>query len=86
MTILEAEEKYSVYISIIPELYKNGVNWNWQIQWYAFGSKIEGTYMFGDNHEHPTRENAEEAAIDYLILLKEKSDEEAIKNYRKNYS
>ena len=88
-SIKEVEKKYNVYISIIPELYKDGVNWNWQILWYEKG-KIEGTYMFGDNNEHPSRENAEKAAIDYLMILNnkgrnEEGDKEAMKIYRETY-
>ena len=85
MTIAQAEQKYQVFISIVPELYKDGVNWNWQILWYNDKKQTEGTFFFGDNHEHPTRENAEKAAIDYLVILKETGNSEALSNYRKTY-
>ena len=85
MTITEAEKKYNVTISIIPEHYPDGTNWNWQILWYDEQNELDGTFQFGDNHEHPTQENAETAALEYLVTLREKGNKEALANYRKTY-
>lgn len=67
------EDKYEIYLSLIPEMYVSypkgeGINWNFQILWYNHDrTKTYGTYMFGDNHEYPTKLNAYEAAL-YKII------------------
>lgn len=62
-------------INIIPERYTDGINWNWQIMWYAPKEEWEerdierGSMMYGDNGEHPTRFNAMLHAIQKALTL-----------------
>lgn len=55
-----------LYIRIIPEFYKDGINWNLQILWYKEivddNQLIDGTKLYGDNNEFPKRKYAETAA------------------------
>ena len=69
-------DSQGLYIHILPEFYKDGINWNLQIFWYKDkekGSKspfeylTEGTMMYGDNNEFPTRELANEAS--YILAF-----------------
>ena len=71
-------------INISSEYYYDGVNWLWQIFWlnpiskweknvkdqYIRESIYEGTYLYGDNHEYPTRNDALLAAIKYVLTEK----------------
>lgn len=63
-------EFYQVYISIMPELYETGVNYNVQIWYYDKAGKIEGTGMYGDNNEYPNYTHAMSFALNtaYEIL------------------
>ncbi len=65
----------NIHISIHPEFYKDGINWNWQVFEYDSNGKEDpisnrysyttnrSTPMYGDNGEYPTRILALEAAI-----------------------
>ncbi len=81
------------YLNLGPELYVDGINWNWQLYWYkprnqwkfkkthnpdpikigeiiiesSYDSISEGTYMFGDNNEYPTKQSAESEALSYAL-------------------
>ena len=81
MTAAERAEKIhwldtqNLNIWIVPEYYKDGINWNWQILWYRpkelwgdigpgkRGDLFDGTMQYGDCGEYPDRASAEEAAI-----------------------
>lgn len=82
-----------LYLNLGPELYKDGINWCWQLYWYKprnqwkskkthnehpirlgeiitetyYDNISEGTYMFGDNHEYPTKQSAESEALSYAL-------------------
>jgi hypothetical protein len=87
-TVTDAEKEHRVYISIVPELYQSGTNWNWQLQWFegqdAVRAEKNGSFWFGDNGEHPTRESAERAAIQFAKTLREHDYAAAIKEYNEN--
>jgi hypothetical protein len=55
-------DEQGFYIVIIPEFYKNSINWNLQVFWYDDGN-IYGTYSYGDNNEFKNRIEAENAAF-----------------------
>ena len=71
-------------INISSEYYYDGINWLWQIFWlnpiskweknvkdqYIRESIYDGTYLYGDNHEYPTRNDALLAAIKYVLTEK----------------
>jgi len=72
-------DEHSLNVSIIPEYYQSGVNFNYQITWYIDKKNwtkykvSDGTMWFGDNGEFKTIEEAEESAIQMLIkLIKDK--------------
>ena len=72
-------EKHGLYLYMVPEFYTTGINFNWQVLWYLSKERWirhmvhNGTFMYGDNGEYPTQEDAESAAIDKMIqLTKEK--------------
>ena len=62
-------------ISIKPEYYYEGINWNWQIFWYLPQEEWteflvnDGTMMYGDNGEYNTRLEATIAAIEKALEL-----------------
>lgn len=66
-------DKHGLYVAIIPEFYRDGVNWNWQVFWYSNNPVPEenhytdGSLMYGDNGEYQTKILAELAAIYYMI-------------------
>ena len=68
-------EKHGLYYSVHPEFYMDGINFNWQILWYLPRDKwtihnvSDGTYMYGDNHEYPTQEDADLGAIIKMIEI-----------------
>lgn len=68
-------EKHGLYNSTHPEFYMDGINFNWQIRWYLPKDKWTihrvsgGTYMYGDNHEYPTQEDADLGAIRKMIEI-----------------
>jgi hypothetical protein len=73
------EEEKGMYISIAPEMYVDGINWNWQVLWYLpkdqwvidedGPSRIcTGTGYYGDNGEFPTRHEALEAALQMALM------------------
>lgn len=68
-------EKHGLYHYILPEFYKNGINFNWQIFWYLPKEKwtdyriTDGTMLYGDNGEYPTQEDAEQACLIKLIEI-----------------
>lgn len=72
-------EKHNIDIVIIPERYKNGVNYVVQAQKWDLicdpkeypNFTIEGSYWFNDNHEYPTYEDAlEKGLLEGLKLIK----------------
>lgn len=79
-----------IFISIRPEIYKDGINWNWQLFWYlpkeewtyfteiidsAIENFYDGTFMYGDNHEYPTYNDAIKGCIEKAIeILKTKQN------------
>jgi len=73
------------YIYIRPEFYKEGINWNLQIFWYADKDTwpkrpkkhisdylISGTMLYGDNNEFPVRRDAEDAGYVFAFELMER--------------
>lgn len=62
-------ESKGIYLLTRPELYSDGVNWNWQLWWYNpseywTDDNIDcGTFLYGDNGEYRTREEAELSAF-----------------------
>jgi len=73
------------YICVHPEFYKEGINWNLQIFWYADKDTwpkrpkkhisdylIDGTMLYGDNNEFPVRRDAEEAGYVFAFELMER--------------
>lgn len=77
---MEFFDSQGLYIRITPEFYKEGINWNLQIFWYKDKEKwpnrpkknieeflTEGTMMYGDNNEFPTRDLANEAS--YILAF-----------------
>jgi hypothetical protein len=68
-------EKYGLHRTIIPEFYKDGINFNWQILWYLPKDKwtehviSKGTMWYGDNGEYPSQEEAESACLIKLIEI-----------------
>ena len=80
-TLYDFFNSHDIHISIQPELYCEGVNWNWQVIWYVlpiqkYKAEIanifyNGTYLYGDNHEYPTQEHAEIAAWDMAFRILE---------------
>lgn len=59
-------DKHNLNAVIIPEYYKDGIAWNWQILWleedvHEVSIYYNGTMMYGDNGEYLTRVEAEEA-------------------------
>jgi hypothetical protein len=82
---LEFFDNQGFYIQIIPEFYKEGINWNLQIIWYTDKEKwskkteqhikehlTDGTIMYGDNNEFPTREIANDASYVLAFELLER--------------
>ena len=75
-------EKYGLYYYILPEFYKNGINFNWQILWYLPKEEwtihriYNGTMLYGDNGEYPTQEKAELACLRKLIEIVKKNTNE----------
>jgi hypothetical protein len=71
-------EKHGLYHYILPEFYKNGINFNWQILWYLPKEEwtnhriYNGTMLYGDNGEYPTQEKAELACLKKLIEIVKK--------------
>lgn len=56
-------DEHNVIIHIQPEFYSQGINWNWQISFYnpeTFSDPdlMDGTGLYGDNGEYPTRGKA----------------------------
>ena len=68
-------DKHGLHIHMCPEFYKDGINYCWQILWYLPKDKWTdsnvrgGTMFYGDNHEYPTKEEAENACIDKMIEI-----------------
>ena len=76
-------EKHGLHHTIMPEFYKDGINFNWQILWYLPKDKwtehvisegtmwliSEGTMWYGDNGEYPSQEEAESACLIKLIEI-----------------
>jgi hypothetical protein len=68
-------DEYGLYTTFIPEFYKDGINFNWQILWYLPKEEwterniMNGTYLYGDNGEYPTQEEAILACLRKLIEL-----------------
>lgn len=74
-----------LYVHNVPEFYTNGINFSWQILWYTPKEKWEyrkndpeqpirhticdGTYLYGDNNEFPTQEDADLGAIKLMIEI-----------------
>jgi len=74
-----------LYVNNVPEFYSNGINFCWQILWYTPKEKweyrkndpeqpirhtlYEGTYLYGDNNEFPTQEDADLGAIKLMIEI-----------------
>lgn len=79
-------DKYGLYTHFVPEFYKTGINFNWQIRWHLpqnewgpYNSIMGGTGLYGDNNEFPTQEDAEIAAIEHMISLVKKGHEKQFK-------
>jgi hypothetical protein len=68
-------ENHGLYHYILPEFYKNGINFNWQILWYLPKEEwtnhriYNGTMLYGDNGEYPTQEEADIACLKKLIEI-----------------
>jgi hypothetical protein len=68
-------DKHGLHIHMCPDFYKDGINYCWQILWYLPKDKWTdsnvhgGTMFYGDNHEYPTKEEAENACIDKMIEI-----------------
>ena len=68
-------EKHGLHHTIMPEFYKDGINFNWQILWYLPKDKWTehvisgGTMWYGDNGEYPSQEEAESACLNKLIEI-----------------
>ena len=68
-------KKYGLYTHIAPEFYTTQINFNWQILWYIpkqLWTRFRvsgGTFMYGDNGEYPTYEEAEIACIKKMIEI-----------------
>ena len=67
-------------IRILPEYYYNGINWNWQVLWHKptkhehdgiWMAQCDGTALYGDNHEYPTRTEAETEAFEKAFEILE---------------
>lgn len=74
-----------LYVSNTPEFYTKAINFCWQILWYTPKEKwesidgspnimngysiYEGTYLYGDNNEYPTQEDADLGAIKLMIEI-----------------
>jgi hypothetical protein len=78
---IEWLDSKNLNIWVIPEYYKTGINWNWQILWYLpkeewgdispgkRGNLHGGTMQYGDCGEYKTRREAWDAAIKAAIIL-----------------
>lgn len=70
-------EVHNIDVVIVPERYKNGVNYLVQAQKFDLTSDpetnlnfcIEGSYWFNDNHEYPTYEDAMEKGLEEALKL-----------------
>jgi hypothetical protein len=68
-------DKYGLYSSIVPEFYRDGINFTWQVLWYLpkreWTEDIinDGTMMYGDNGECPNFECAEIECINKMIEI-----------------
>lgn len=56
-------DEHKVVIHIEPDFYREGINWCWQVLFYDPESKtqdlvVDGTGLYGDNGEYPTRGKA----------------------------
>lgn len=66
---------HGLNISIHPEYYKNGINWNVQITWFLPKKSFtkynvnDGTYLYGDNAEFKTYEDALLFGIDESVKI-----------------
>lgn len=62
-----------MYPHIVPELYEDGINWNWQVLWYEKNKPRigSGTFFYGDNNEYPTYNIAVLSYIDMSFGLLE---------------
>jgi hypothetical protein len=73
---------HGLYVHSRPEFYTEGINFNWQVLWYLpkenwikdhtvaeWFEISDGTYMYGDNGEYPTQEDAELGAINKMIEI-----------------
>jgi hypothetical protein len=61
-------EEHNCLIVITPEIYDDGINWNWQLFFYKTEpiftyDNDRSTMMYGDNGEHDTYEDALEVAL-----------------------
>lgn len=57
-------DEQGIYVAIVPEHYKNGINWNWQLLWRSPGKEpdtfvLNGGTCFDNNPEYLTRIQAE---------------------------
>ena len=75
-------DTHGLYIHSCPEFYQNGINFNWQILWYLPKDRwnksfvSDGTFIYGDNGEYPTQEDADFAALKKLIeIFKQRQSE-----------
>lgn len=81
-------EVHGYNIWVVPEYYRNGINWNVQVTWYLpkeewTGHNIyNGTMMYGDNGEFKTFEEALSFGVELAIVRYTKSDE---KEFRRKF-
>lgn len=79
--VIDWLDSKNIHISIHPEFYKDGINWNWQVLEYDPNGEEDplthrysytthrSTGMYGDNGEYPKRMDAVRAAIEEALKL-----------------
>lgn len=79
--VIDWLDSKNIHISIHPEFYKDGINWNWQVFEYDPNGKKDpissrysyttnrSTMLYGDNGEYPKRMDAVKAAIEEALKL-----------------
>ncbi len=68
-------EEHGLYLSVTPEFYIDGINFNWQVLWYLPEEEWtehnveDGTFSYGDNGEYPTQRACDLGCLTKLIEL-----------------